>query len=115
LATYKVIADLFVMPGSIYASAGDTISDGPGGILPVGWQPPTGAVDPITSDAIQAYWNVGPRGQTDAEPNKWSSPWGWSRWANTTYSAPAIYWKPAPGGFILTGAGAVLGVHPLAF
>jgi hypothetical protein len=101
------------MPGSIYASAGDTISDGPGGILPANWSPPTGAVDPITSDAIQAYWNAGPKGQSDAEPNKWNSPWGWSRWQGITYKPPAVYWTRVPGGFQLTGAGASLGVHPI--
>ena len=109
---FRVLADLFVMPGSIYAQAGDIISDGPGGILPSNWQPPTGAVDPLDTPAINAYWAVGPKGQGDASPSQWDFPCGWSRWSNVAYSPPSIYWVRVPGGFQLTGAGASLGVHP---
>ena len=112
MSQYRVIADLFVMPGSIYAQAGDTISDGPGGILPANWSPPTGSVDPIDNAAINAYWAVGPRGSADASPNQWDFPFGWSRWSGIAYAPAAIYWKPVLGGFQLTGAGAALGVHP---
>jgi len=105
LASYRVIANLFVMPGSIYAQAGDTISDGPSWILPTNWLPPTGSVDPITSDAIAAYWNVGPIGQSDAEPNQWSFPFGWSRWSNVAYAPANHYWYAAGNGqFLLRGA-----------
>jgi hypothetical protein len=92
MATYRVIADLF-LPGCIYASAGEILSDGPGGKIPVGWVPPTGAVDPIDAAAIAAYQAVGPQGQDDAEPNRWNAPWGWSRWSGVTYAPAVHYWR----------------------
>jgi len=106
IATYRCIADCYVPPGG-YCFAGQILADDgtPGAIpIPVGWQPGTGYVDPISSDAISNYWNVGPRGQ-DAEPNKWSYPHGWARWSNVAYSAAVHYWVPIGGGqFLVKGA-----------
>ena len=85
------------------------------GELPVGWSPPTHAVDCLTPDAVQAYWNVGPKGQSDA--SVWQATFTNSaRWSGVPVFAPAVYWVRArtetEKGFVLTGAGAGLGVHP---
>ena len=105
IATYRCIADTY-LPGNIYASAGDLLSDAVGAAvpIPVGWQPPL-SVDPIDAPAVNAFWAVGPRGQGDATPNQWDFPWGWFRWSNVGYAAAAHYWVPIGGGqFLLKGA-----------
>jgi len=112
MAQYRCLADIY-LPGDRYAQASDILSDAVGAAvpIPVGWIPSL-AVDPITPDAIQAFWNAGPKGQGDAEPNQWAFPHGWSRWSNVGYAPAAIYWQRVLGGFQLTGGGASLGVHP---
>jgi hypothetical protein len=106
VAQYRVIADCYVLGG--YAFAGSVLDDS-GGVntipIPVGWRPSAGAVDPISSDAINAYWNEGPRGMNDAEPNRWNYPWGWFRFTGVAYAPAVHYWRSIGGGqFVLNGA-----------
>ena len=107
MAQYKVIADV-ALPDGQYAFAGSVIADdGTANSIPipVGYSPTTGALDPITSDAITAVWNVGPQGQNDAEPNKWIYPFGWNRWQGVAYAKPVHYWRSVGGNlFVLNGA-----------
>jgi hypothetical protein len=102
MATYRALQDI---SAPVYIQAGQIFSDGaPDFSVPVGWVPPA-AVDPISPDAIQNFWNVGPQqlGLVRAQ------------WTNTgAIGPPAIYWTPYPAGggtrpMILTGAGAALG------
>jgi hypothetical protein len=116
MARYRAITDLFLpAPDCRYAQAGDILSDeGVGVPVPHGWPPPTHAVDPLTSDAISNYWQVGPKGQSDA--SVWQATFTNSaRWSGVPVFAPAVYWVRAKTfteqGFILTGGGAALGVH----
>jgi hypothetical protein len=119
MARYKCLTDLFLpAPDCRYAQAGDILSDsGDAGAIPipVGWSPPTHAVDPLTSDAISNYWQVGPKGQTDA--SVWQATFTNSaRWSGVPVFPPSVYWVRArtfpEQGFVLTGVGASLGVHP---
>ena len=118
MARYRCLTDLFLpAPDCRYAMAGDILSDsGDAGAIPIpaGWSPPTHAVDPQTSDAVQKYWQTGPKGLTDA--SVWQATFTNSaRWSGVPVFAPAVYWVRAgitnDKGFILTGAGAALGVH----
>jgi hypothetical protein len=109
MAQYRCVADCYVSPGG-YAFASDILADDgtPGSIaIPVGYLPPVGAVDPITADAIQNVWNVGPvfGPVSSAQPGLWNSPHGWFRWTGVSYPKPRYYWRPIGGGqFVLNGA-----------
>lgn len=100
--TYRALTDIF-LPNDTYIEAGTTFTG------PPGWIPSVG-VDPIDTNAIQAYWNLGPVMMTNAEIGMCLFPWGsWIRRTGEPVFPPIVYWKPAPVGFILTGAGAGLG------
>jgi hypothetical protein len=101
-AQYRALQDLY--PG-IFIAAGTIFSDSaPDFSVPVGWVPPA-AVDPISPEAIQNFWNAGPQFVGLIR----------QQWTNTGgIGPPAIYWQPYPAGggtrpMILTGAGAALG------
>lgn len=110
MSDYRALADLY-LPNGRYAMANDVLSDSgtPGSVpVPIGWIPATGAVDPLTSDAVQALWNVGPTNMANAEIGRQT--FIVSRWSGTPYSAPSVYWKRLDAGHCqLTGAGAALG------
>ena len=101
MAQYRLLADhvigqALVLAGTVVATA-DV-----GGILPTNWQP-SGAVDPLDSAAITAFWNQGPH--LLPGPIR-------PRWATQPVNPPAIYWQPfnlALTQYQLTGAGAALG------
>jgi hypothetical protein len=104
MAVYRLLVDHYV--GTTYCEAGSVVSDsGPGALLPAGWTPTT-ACDPIDVQAVQNFWNAGPRGQSDAEPSRGLGPW-WSagRWQGVPVKPPAYYWvRQGDGRFILRGA-----------
>lgn len=99
MATYRALQDISLGASWPYITAGQILTDGLDGNppnIPLNWVPPA-AVDPISPDAIQAFWNAGPQ-QLGA----------------VRVSRPLIYWTPYPAGggtrpMILTGAGAALG------
>jgi len=118
VASYRALTDIFT-PGCGYAQAGQILADdgSPGAIpIPKGWVPPTNAVDPLTPDAVSAYWAAGPGGCMDAEWRRALFTNG-SRWSDVAVSKPGTQWVPADPkkpwlGFVLSGAGSNLGVHP---
>jgi hypothetical protein len=99
MATYRALQDISLGASWPYITAGQMLTDGLDGNpanIPLGWVPPA-AVDPISSDAIQNFWNAGVQilGMVRVSP-------------------PLIYWQPFPAGggtrpYQLTGPGAALG------
>jgi hypothetical protein len=108
MAMYRLLADHYFPSG--YISAGTIVTEGDGNI-PIGWVP-TLAVDPLNSQAIQAFWQAGPRAANSAQPNVEIAPGWWMRWANQPVAPPTVYWqKVANGLFRLTGGGSALGIR----
>jgi hypothetical protein len=112
MAQYRSLVDIYT-PDGHYAEASQILSDQGGANtipIPTGWIPATGAVDPITPDAVQNYWQAGPAGANDAEPHR--QQFIVSKWSGRQYAPPAIYWtRHDASSFILTGAGASLGIY----
>lgn len=109
-AQYRLLADhYFEATGSF--PAGTVVTEG--NQIPVGWIPSI-ASEPLNAQAIQNYWNAGPRGKMDAEPSRSIFD---SIGAYFVQLAPVIYWARVPGTtlFQLTGAGASLGAKDGAF
>jgi hypothetical protein len=102
MASYRLLADHYV--GGVVHLAGTTLSTADvGGTLPTGWVP-SGQVDPLDGDAVQAFWDAGPQGLGLVR----------QRWTGTPVPRPVTYWVPYPAGggtspMILTGLGAGLG------
>ena len=94
MSTYRTLSDMVIGGGVI--PAGTTIT------MPTGsWVPP-GCVDPISSDAIQDFWNVGPQ----------PAPLARTQFSTQPVAAPQIFWQlinPTTSQYQLTGAGAPLG------
>lgn len=100
MATYRALEDIYPGGNYAYIPAGAIFSD-PNSI-PVGWVPP-GSVDPISTDAIQNFWNAGPQFE-------------FRQWAMRLTTPPSIYWSlinPGTQTYQLTGAGASLGPRQL--
>ena len=104
-ASYRLLSDHWVVDMSganVYHNAGDIVMEGRD--IPFGW-PPTLASEPLNTQAIQQYWNIGPRGMLDAEPQRdfYVKPFN--------LVPPSIKWVRVGGTtlFQLTGAGASLG------
>jgi hypothetical protein len=99
VATYRALQDISLDASWPYITAGQMLTDGLDGNppnIPLNWVPPA-AVDPISPDAIQNFWNAGVQ-----------------QLGLVRVSRPLIYWAPFPsaGGtrpYQLTGAGAALG------
>jgi hypothetical protein len=92
MAIYRAIVDLY-LPGGRYAEAGDILSD-TDGTIPVGWKPPLG-VDPVSTDAVQAFFNAGPtQGSGSAEHGSLSIAFCGNRWSGKAVSPPNHYWRP---------------------
>jgi hypothetical protein len=100
---YRALMDIF-LPDLTYVEAGTTFTGPPGWI-------PAVAVDPVDTNGIQAYWNLGPVMMDNAEISRCLFPYGdWMRRTGVLVAAPKVYWTPTTGGkFILTGSGASLG------
>jgi hypothetical protein len=98
VAIYRAIVDLY-LPGGQYAQAGDTLSDvGLGVPVPVGWVPPLG-VDPISTDAVQAFFNAGPTAAMgSAEHGGLSIVLAGNRWSDRPVAPPNHYWRPVMQG-----------------
>ena len=107
---FRALTDLYLNDGT-YVQAGTTF------IAPTGWVPATNACDPLTPDAVQAYWNAGPAGMRNADPNSAISTNG-SRWSDLFVGPPATQWLPVDPtkphlGYSLSGTlGGNLGPHP---
>jgi len=103
MAQYRLLTDHYI--AGRYLEAGTVITTGIAGV-PANWAP-TPEVDPLDTDAIQAFWNAGPRINLPA-PSIIRS-----RWVGEIVAAPVVYWRAVGGGFYqLTGAGASLGTNP---
>src|SRR5262245_40505799 len=99
---YRALTDLY-MPNGDYIQAGTTFE------APDGWPPPTHAVDPIGADAMERYWQEGPR-LSDVEP--WRAVFTNSaRWTGVPVPGATTWWIKVSGGYVLHGAEG-LGVHP---
>jgi hypothetical protein len=101
---WRLLSDHYVVSPSgtsVYHNAGDVITEGVD--VPIGW-PPTLASEPLNSEALQQYWNLGPIGMNDAEPQR--------DFYNVSFklTPPLVKWvRIAPNLYQLTGAGAILG------
>ncbi len=104
MATYRALQDMWLGGNWPYVTAGTILTDGPGGNLPNGWVP-NGAVDPLDTAAVNAFWAAGPQ-----IPGLIRSQW-------TFIAPPVTYWVPTgtPGlrQYKLTGPGAALGVQQM--
>jgi hypothetical protein len=102
---YLALTDLY-MPNGSFIQAGTSFTG------PPGWPPPTNAVTPQDPDAIEAYWLQGPRGCNDAEC--WRALFtNGNRWVGVPVPGPSVQWVKVSGGFVLSGGGGNLGVHPV--
>jgi hypothetical protein len=103
MAQYRAITDIFgPAPECRYFQAGDMLTDivpTPAGFLPIpsNWVPPLG-VEPIDAAAQQAFFNAGPSGMTASDHGVPNTSMAGQRWSDRPVSAPAVYWKQAPGG-----------------
>ena len=101
MAQYRLLSPHYI--GTRYFEAGEVVSDvGPSGLLPSGWEP-TQACDPLDADAIQRFWDAGPKvqgaGQAFLSQGLWGSP-----------VRALVYWEVFDEHrWVLTGAGASLG------
>jgi len=107
---FRALTDLYLSDGR-YIQAG-TIFTPPSGFIP-----PVNAVDPADPDAVSAYWNAGPAGCFDAEWRRALFTNG-QRWSDIAVAKAGTQWVPNdvknPGqGFVLSGSGNNLGVHPI--
>jgi hypothetical protein len=101
-ASYRLLEDHYLATG--YYAAESIITEG--AEIPFGW-PPSRAVDPQNAQAIQAFWNAGP---SRGAPIYSSTP---NLYRAMAIRVPSVYWTAVPGdpgAFILTGAGAALGI-----
>jgi hypothetical protein len=106
---FRALTDLYLSDGRVI-QAGQTFT------APAGYPPPTNAVDPLTPDAVQAYFNVGPRGLQDAEISRATFIYS-QRWADVRVAPPVTYWRPVDPtkpwlGFTLSGPGSNYGTFP---
>jgi hypothetical protein len=100
MARYQACTDL-------YLPTGDYIQAGMSFVAPVGWRPPTNAVNPLDAEAQDLYWNEGPRGYSDAEPYRALFTNG-ARWSDVFVAPLTAQWVKLPdGSFTLYGK-----VHP---
>ena len=107
MATYRALQDIWLGGNWPYVQAGAMLTDGPGGNIPKNWVPPA-AVDPISADAIQNFFNVGVQRLGLVR----------QQWQGVAVAAPAIYWKLIDRNtdtYQLTGAGAALGTAQLVY
>src|SRR5262245_28423740 len=95
MSVYRFLQDVWV--GTTYYLAGTTASTvDVGGTLPVNWPPP-GAVDPLDTPAVNAFYAVGPQLCGLIRP----------QWATQFVAPPVTRWVPGPGVYqwSLTGLG----------
>jgi hypothetical protein len=106
---FRALTDLYLNTG-VYVQAGQVFT------APAGYPPPTNGVDPLDPDAIQAYFNVGPRGMRDAEPYR-AQFTNSARWSDLPVPPASTQWKPVDPkkpwlGYTLSGLGGNLGTYP---
>jgi hypothetical protein len=102
MARYRALTDLY-MPSGDYVQAGESFD------APASWPPPTHGVQPLDSDAMTAYWNVGPR-LSDVEP--WRAVFTNSaRWTGLPVAPATTWWIKVGSGYVLKGSES-LGVRP---
>jgi hypothetical protein len=85
---WRILNDIYV--GGIYYTAGELVD------LPREWVP-TGAVEPLDNDALDAFYAAGPQQPDLIRP----------RWTNDNAQLPRTYWRQIPGSprWTLTGLG----------
>ena len=106
---FRALTDLLLSDGR-YIQAGQTFE------APPNYLPPTNAVEPLDPDAVQAYFNVGPRGCLDAERHR-AVFTNSARWSDIPVPKPSTQWQPVDVkkpwlGFSLSGAENNLGTYP---
>jgi hypothetical protein len=93
MATYRTLSDIYIGGGVILA--GSTLStQDVGGSLPTNWVPP-GAVDPLDTPAVNAFYAAG------VQP----PPLVRQQWSTIPVSLPVTYWRRTGNGYFwqLTG------------
>lgn len=94
---FQALTDL-TLPTGDYVQAGTTFNG------PAGYKPPTNAVNPLDSEAVEAYRAEGPRGCDDAE--KWRALFtNTNRWVGLSVPGPALQWVRSGKTWVLTGTG----------
>jgi hypothetical protein len=85
MAQYRFLVDHYI--GTTYILAGTTAStaDVIGGTLPANFRP-SGAVDPLDTPAVNAFYAQGPQATPLVRP----------QWATIPVSPPATYWRGTP-------------------
>jgi hypothetical protein len=97
MSTYRFLQDHSV--GGVYYLAGTTASTADvGGTLPVNWSP-SGQVDPLDPNAVQALFAAGVQLTGPVR----------QQWANQPVVPPTTYWVRSGNAWKLTGLGGNLG------
>jgi hypothetical protein len=105
MARYRALTDLY-MPSGVYVQAGTEFD------APLEWPPPTHAVQPLDPDAIERYWQEGPR-LSDVEI--WRQCFtNCARWSDVPVRPATTWWVKVPKGYVLHGGGENRGVQPPA-
>jgi len=109
MATYRALTDLY-LPSGVYVQAGSTFD------ISTTWVPATNAVDPVSPDAVERYWQAGPAGCADAEWRR-ALFTNCARWSDVPVAAPSTQWLPVDPtkpwlGFVLSGGGGNYGPKP---
>jgi hypothetical protein len=98
MAQYRFLVDHYI--DTTYIQAGTTASTvDVGGGLPINFRP-SGAVDPLDTLAVNAFWAAGPQ----------ATPLVRMQWSTQFVAPPVTYWRQIPYGRLwqLTGLGAAL-------
>jgi hypothetical protein len=99
---YRALTDL-TLPSGVYIQAGTEFEVG------ADYPPPTHACDPLDPEALQLYWNQGPR-LSDVEP--WRAVFTNSaRWTGLPVPPATVWWIKEGSGYVLKGSES-LGVRP---
>jgi hypothetical protein len=99
---WRALTDL-TLPSGDYVQAGAKYQ------TDANYHPPTHACQPLDSEAMDRYWQEGPR-LSDVEP--WRAVFtNGARWTGIPVSPPTTWWIKAGSGYVLKGSEA-RGVRP---
>jgi hypothetical protein len=103
MARFQALTDIY-LPTGVYIQAGTSFD------APAGWPPPTHAVQPLDPDAMQAYWQVGPR-FSDVEIWRQCFTNG-ARWSDVPVKPATTWWVKVGDQYVLHGGGENYGPRP---